>query len=129
VTTILFGALASPAVAAELGWLLEEAVDRAWRVDGWQPSEPARQFVEDVQSLRQTYREAEAAHRVAPTVARATVKTSRPGTVAYMTTQEIAHAQGVTVAAVAARCRRGTVPGAKQTARGWRIPADYLEDR
>jgi uncharacterized protein (DUF3084 family) len=124
---VIYGTVCTLELAAELSWLIEDAVDRARRVDGWRPSEAAWRFVEEVKSLAQTYREAEAARRVAPTVAHAMGKTSRAGNVVYMTTKEVAKAQDVTVAAVAARCRRQTVPGAKQTAHGWRIPISYLQ--
>jgi hypothetical protein len=123
---IIFGVIASPALASELAWLVEDGVERAMRVDGWRPGDEVHRFVADLRSLAQTYREAEASRHVASNVASATAQTSRPGTVVYMTTREIAEAQDVTVAAVAARCRRRAVPGAVQTNRGWRIPASYL---
>jgi hypothetical protein len=126
----VLGVLATPPVAAEVGLVLEAAMQRAVTVDGWRGSPDAWAFLDELLRVGRTYYEARAAERkaqatkdgVAPAVAPVAPQMSRPATVAYMTTAEVARAENVSVAAVAARCRRGTVPGARQTPCGWRIP-------
>jgi hypothetical protein len=131
-TFVIIGVLATPAVAAELALTLEEALERAERRDGWRFSPDALTFVADLAQTGRVHLEQVAARRksavVTPTVTPVTVPLSRSAKVDRMlTAAQVARAEGVKTSAIAARCRRGRVPGAEQTPLGrWHIPAAYV---